>query len=295
MKQRKLKRILYSKPYLMDGLFVRSRDEAQQMALASTLTIEQVLRPLRRDADIPETTWARVDLALKAKQHRDSKQTTHKERTHNWGSNIGARRRVVTVAAAMILVVVFFTLIPSGRALAKDAFDYIMNVFGNHIKIEPTEQGPIHPGRLIDFKSSTEGTVDEFGDLIIQYGSIESFADEYEIAPIRLISDDFTCTEITLTKYCTSGASLTSTYSSPDGSIIITQEWLADDSGGMGIQSSSSDSWKRIIILDGVEMLYAIDTKDGIFDGIALLPDSMLWISAQKTVNIFEQLAYIGY
>ncbi len=294
MTERKFKRILCDKPYRMDGLFVRSRYEAKQMALASTLTIEQVLLPIRKSPDVSEATWARVDLALKAKQRKGSAQTAHIDRTRGWGSNLRTRRRVVAIAAAMILVVVFFTFIPRGRSLAKEAFDYIMNVFGNHIKIEPTEQGPIHPGRLIDFESSTEGTVDEFGDLIIQYDSIESFADEYGIAPIRLISDDFTCTRITLTKYCTSGAELTSTYSSTDGSIIISQEWLADGGGGTSFHSNS-DSWESITILNDVEMLYAIDRNDGVFDGIALLPDSVLWISAQKTVDIFEQLAYIGY
>jgi hypothetical protein len=136
MTERKLKRILHEKPYLMDGLFVRSRYEARQMALASTLTIEQVLQSIRQDPDISAVTWARVDLALKVKQHRESKHTAHKERTYDWGSNIRTRRRIVAVAAAMILVVAFFTLIPSGKTLARGAFDYFANVFENHIKIE---------------------------------------------------------------------------------------------------------------------------------------------------------------
>ncbi|MPM78366.1 hypothetical protein SDC9_125377 [bioreactor metagenome] len=151
MTERKLKRILHNKPYLMDGLFVRSRYEAQQMALASTLTIELVLQSIRQDSEISAATWARVDVALKAKQHRDSKQTTYKERTHDWGSNIRTRRRVVAVAAAMILVVAFFTLIPTGRTLAKGAFDYFANVFDNHIKIAPSGQSSMHPGVYMDW------------------------------------------------------------------------------------------------------------------------------------------------
>ena len=287
-----MKRILHSKPYMMDGLFVRSRDEARQMALASTLTIEQVLQPIRQNPDISEMTWARVDLALKAKQHRASKQTTYKERTHDWGSNIRTRRRVVAVAAAMILVVAFFTLIPTGRTLAKGAFDYFANVFDNHIKIAPSGQSSMHPGVYINSYADSGGVVNEYGDLILDYDDFESFTAEYGLFPVRLISDDFICTEITLTKYATSGVSLTSNYSSPNGNVVVTQEWLLD--GSMSFHSNS-DSWESVMILDDVELLYAIDKIDGVFDGIAMLQDSVLWISAQKSVDIFEQLPYIGY
>ena len=276
----------------MDGLFVHSRFEAQQMALASTLTIDQVLQSIIEDPDISAVTWERVDLAIRAKQRRDSEQTTHKERTHDCSSNIRTRRRVVAVAAAMILVVAFFTLIPRGRALAKGAFDYFANVFENHIKIAPTGQSSMHPGLYINYEAAPGETVNEYGDLIISYDDIESFTAEYGLAPVRLISDDFICTEITFTKYATSGASLTSSYSSPSGVIIVTQEWLVD--GGMSFHSNS-ESWESVMILDDVELLYAIDKVDGVFDGIAILPDSVLWISAQKSVDILKQLPNIGY
>ena len=219
-----MKRILHSKPYLMDGLFVRSRSEAQQMALASTLRIDQVLLSIRQDPDISATTWARVDLALKANPHRESKQTTRGERTHDWSSNIKSRRRVVAVAAAMILVVAFFTLIPSGKTLAKDAFDYIMNVFGNQIKIEPAGHGPMHPTTIDDSEKNQEELVNEFGDVVLEYETLLDFQEEYGLVPIQLISERFDCIRITLTKYEASGISLSTLYTSAKGDIVITQK-----------------------------------------------------------------------
>lgn len=292
MTERKLKRILNSKPYLMDGLFVRSRFEANHMALASMLTIEQVLQPIRQASDISAATWERVDLAIKAKQRRDSEQTTHKEQTHDWSSNIKARRRVVAVAVAMIFVVAFFTLIPSGRTLAKGVFDYFANVFENHIKIEPISQAPVYPGYVANDYIDPDETVNEYGEIIIKYDDFELFTAELGLNPIRLTADDFTRTGITLTKYAATGLSLTSQYTSSKGDIVITQDWLLD--GSMSYHSNS-DSWESVMILDGIEMLYAIDKDDGIFDGIAMLSDSVLWISAQKSVDIFEQLPHIGY
>lgn len=292
MTERKVKRILYSKPYLMDGLFVRSRYEAQQMMLASTLTIEQVLQLIRQDPDISAITWERVDLALKTRQRRDCEQTTHKERTRDWNCGIKTRRRIVAVVAAIILVVAFLTLIPIGRTLARGAFDYFANVFENHIKVEPTSQAPVYPGYVANDNINPDETVNEYGEILIEYDDFESFTDELGLHPIRLTSDDFTLAGITLTKYAATGLSLTSQYTSSSGDVVITQEWLLD--GSMSFHSNS-DSWESIIILDGVEMLYAIDKVDGIFDGIAMLSDSVLWISAQKTVDIFEQLSHIGY
>ena len=287
MKQRKLKRILYSKPYLMDGLFVRSRDEAQQMALASTLRIDQVLLSIRQDPDISATTWARVDLALKANPHRESKQTTRGERTHDWSSNIKSRRRVVAVAAAMILVVAFFTLIPSGKTLAKDAFDYIMNVFGNQIKIEPAGHGPMHPTTIDDSEKNQEELVNEFGDVVLEYETLLDFQEEYGLVPIQLISERFDCIRITLTKYEASGISLSTLYTSAKGDIVITQKWLMSEGISVG---SNSDMWESTSILEGVELLYAVDKDDGVFDGFALLNESIFWISAQPSVDIMNEL-----
>jgi len=294
MTERKLKRILNSKPYLMDGLFVRSSYEAQQMALASTLTIDQVLQSIRQDPDISVVTWARVDLALRAKQHRDSKQTTHKERTHDWGSNIRTRSRVVAVAAAMILVVAFFTLIPSGKALAKDAFDYIMNVFGNQVKIEPTGRSPLLPNQLADDGVHTNDSSEEvfIEDVVLEYESLDAFTSEYGLTPVKLISKDFVCISITLTNSETTGFSLLSRYSSADGDIVVKQKWLHDEAMSL---SSNSDNWQRIRILEGVELLYIIDEIDRVFDGVALLNDSMLWVTAQPSVDILIELPNLGY
>lgn len=291
MTERKIKRILYNKPYLMDGLFVRSRNEARQMALASTLTIEQVFQPIRQNPDISEMTWVRVDFALKAKQHRDRKQTTHRERTHDWSSNIRTRRRIVAVAAAMILAVAFFTLIPSGRALAKDAFDYFMNVFGNHIKFESTDQTSSNPITVADNEKKLEGEVNEFGDVIVHYENLDDFAEEYGLATVRLVSEKFDCTQVTLTIYEASGISLASVYMSTEGSIVITQKWLMSDNLSV---HSNSDVWESIEILGNVKLLYAIDKADGVFDGFATVDDSILWITAESGVDILRELANLG-
>lgn len=291
MTERKLKRILSSKPYLMDGLFVRSRFEAQQMALESPLTLEQVLQSIRQTSDISAATWARVDLALMAKERRDCEQTTHKERTRDLNCGIKTRRRIVAVVAAMILAVAFFTLIPIGRTMAKGAFDYFMNVFENHIKFEPTGKSSIYP-QLVDSTSISDSeVVNEYGDVIVDYDNVEAFRDSYGLVPVRLVATDFSCTKITLTKYAAAGMSLTSQYSSQNGDIVITQKWLMNDNVNVG---SNTEEWIKTIILEDVELTYCFDKTDGIFDGFALLNDSILWISAQPGVNILDELSELA-
>lgn len=287
MTERKFKRILKSKPYLMDGLFVRSHSEAQQLALASTITIEQVIRPVRQDPDITETTWARVNLALKAKEREEHYHTAIKEWFDKLSRGVKAHRRIIAVAAAVVLVVAFFTLIPRGRALAKGAFDYFMNVFENHIKIKPTDQTSQYPTYIADVSENSKDVVNENGDEITEYKNLDDFTDEFGLVPIQLVSEKFDCAQITLTEYEASGISLSTHYTSTEGDIVITQKWLMSDNISA---HSNSDTWESIRILENAELLYAIDKVDGVFDGFAILNESFLWISAQPSVDIFQEL-----
>ena len=276
---------------MMDGMFVRSRFEAQQMALASTLTMEQVLRPLRQDPDISETTWARVDMALKMKERKEQYRVTIKVRFDELSRGTKAHRRIVAVVTAVILVVAFFTLIPSGRTLAKGAFDYFMNVFGNHIKFMSTDQTSSNSITVADDERKSGGEVNEFGDVIIRYEKADDFFEEYGFVPIQLTSEKFDCSQITLTIYEASGISLTSVYTSTEGNIVITQKWLMSDNLSV---HSNSDAWESTEILGNVKLLYAIDKVDGMFDGFATVDDSILWITAESGVEILRELANLG-
>jgi hypothetical protein len=53
---------------------------------------------------------------------------------------------------------------------------------------------------------------------------------------------------------------------------------------------SNSDTWESVIILENTELLYAIDKVDGVFDGFTILNESFLWISAQPSVDILQEL-----
>lgn len=294
MTERKFKRILKNKPYLMDGLFARSRYEAQQMAIASTLTIEQVLRPIRQSSDITESTWARVDLALKAKERRENLNITINGRLEELIHDVKAHRRMIAFAVAIMLVIVFFTLIPRGRTLAKGAFDYFMKVFENHIKIEPVGQSQMFPKQVTDTDLYTdESNEEEFiEDIVQEYASLDAFASDYGLTPVKLISKNFVCISITLTKSETTGFSLLSRYSSTDGDIVVKQKWLFDEKMNLG---SNNDNWQMVRILEGIELLYVIDEIDSVFDGVTLLDDSVLWVTAQPAVDILSELSNLGY
>ncbi len=172
--------------------------------------------------------------------------------------------------------------------MAKGAFDYFMNVFENYIKFEPTGKSSIYPQLVDNTSISDSEVVNEYGDVIVDYDSFEAFMDSYGLVPVRLVATDFSCTKITLTKYAAAGMSLTSQYSSQYGDIVITQKWLMNDNMNVG---SNTDEWITTIILEDVELTYCFDKVDGIFDGFALLKDSILWISAQPGVNILAELS----
>ena len=166
-----------------------------------------------------------------------------------------------------------------------------MNVFENHIKFKSTDQTSSNPITEADNEKKLEGKVNEFGDVIVHYENLDDFAEEYGLATIRLVSEKFDCTQVTLTIYEASGISLTSVYTSTEGSIVITQKWLMSDNLSV---HSNSDAWESIEILGNVKLLYAIDKVDGVFDGFATVDDSILWITAESGVDILRELANLG-
>ena len=94
-----------------------------------------------------------------------------------------------------------------------------------------------------------------------------------------------------MTIYEASGISLTSLYSSSEGDIVITQKWLMSE--GLSVHSNS-DEWESTEILGNVKLSYALDKVDGVFDGVAIVDDSILWISAESGVDILRELANLG-
>lgn len=289
--ERKFKKILKSKPYLLDAQFKRSRTEARQLALASSVTIEQAIQQIKQHSDIPAETWLHVDSALMLKHLHDKRRQRFAAFGRSIKSRIQAHRQLAVAALIIVLLLSFFTLVPTGRALAEEAFAYIMSVFENHIIIEPTDQSSIYPGYITNKDVDSGETVNEYGEAVAELTDFESFSAEYGLTPVRLVSDGFACTGITLTKYAATGMTLVSQYTSSAGDIVITQEWFID--GSMSFHSNE-DFTESLSILDGIKLFYAIDNVDGVFDGIATLKDSVLWISAQGSVDILKELSNLG-
>ena len=227
----------------MTDFFKRSRSEARQLVAASNLTIEQVIHAAKVHANLPVDEWKHVDSALTQKKLHDMRQQRLVSFVDMLRSGIQAHKRLAITAAIILITFVLFALVPRGQTLAKGAFDYFTNIFENKIKIEPTSEGPIYPGYAADNEDSDE-VVNEYGEVIVEFDDFESFAEEYGLSPVQLISDDFACTEITLTKYAATGLSLMSRYASSNGEIVIIQEWFIE--GSMSIQSNSDlrNPWK---------------------------------------------------
>ncbi len=272
----------------MTGLFKRSRSEARQLAAVSNLTIEQVIHAAKVHANLPVDGWVNVDSALTQKHLRDVRQQRLVSFVNMLRSGIQAHKRLAITAAIILITFVLFALVPRGQTLAKGAFDYFANIFESKMKIEPTSEGPIYPEYVAEIEVDPGGTVNENGDVIIEFDDFETFSTKYGLAPVQLISDDFERVGITLTKYSTGGISLRSQYTSSDGDVVVTQKWLVPNSLSIG---SNGSEWITVKILGDIELTYCIDETDGIFDGFATYDDTILWISAQPEVDILNELS----
>jgi hypothetical protein len=271
---------------------MRSVADAEKLAKKSTLTAEQVIQRAKCKLDLPIETWEHVEETLAGIARRNRRVHYAKILQNTTVRAFRAHRRMAIAFLIALVTLAFFTLIPVGRTMAKSAFDYIANVFETYIRFEPSAHMSQEPEYVaVEDDSSLDGEI-IFSETTIVYKDFETFSSEFGLQPIQFVSDNYICTRIIVTQHETMGLSLSSQYSSPDGDVVFTQEWLTGDCVNAYI---NNESWEKTYILDGVELYYSSDNTDGRIDGFAVLNDSLLWITAQPSVDIINELSNIAY
>ncbi len=274
MTEHKFRKLLQEKPYLISDMFLRSKTSAEEFAAASTLTPEQVLCRAKQHLDLPDAVWEHAQNMLSRQQQRNQPfqylvewvRTTIKKIRMHWRQSL--------VYIAIILALAFFTLIPAGRTLAQGAFNYVMNVFQNHVKI--SEQNHT------DNYNIDSSSIDNIEASIVQYGEIEEFISATGYYPIYLSMPGYECSTISRENDPIDGVSLRTVYIASDNeSVVLVQSWHTGNTIDMG----SNTDYIETSILGGQQFVYSVDAIDGIYDGVCILSDSVLFVSASQNVD----------
>lgn len=272
MTNRKLTSYLREHPYLLDDSFVMTTSAAQAVidAAEHVLSFEEMIAGAK--SRFPQYTaqqWAEFDrsIALGKKPRPQSKKRQRRRgqyRRHYWSA----------IAGLIVAIVIFLTLIPTGRSLAKAAFDYIFSVIGNQAEI--TQQSFNTAG---DPGSNSQTSFDR-----AELSNMEEFESKTGLTPFLLNADWLKIVRIEDDYDADFGYTLWTYYQDREGnSIRLSQEWFTGQK--MYVQTSD-DAFKSVKIRNNFVLYYGVDPEDGQFGGVVMLGDSFLFIGADREISL---------
>ncbi|MEA4915400.1 MAG: hypothetical protein VB061_12610 [Christensenella sp.] len=290
MSQQKTDALIRDRLYLVDDLFVRSETEAKALATQCTISARTLVMRAEAKSGLSEEFWAGFYNALDAADQRaiGSWRNRWKEIWHS----VRKHRRVAVTSLILMMILAFFTLVPTGRAIANEIFDYFAQVIGMQLNISKTdhqqasEQGDYQTPEPLP--EEAQAALDSGEELKIvsdpvYYDSVADFEAASGMDAFTLDSDQLTCTSVMETDHMFAGKMLQTTYQMPDGkNLYVMEQWLT----GEGQNTSTGGTFKEKQVLSGKTMYYTDDAENGMFDGIVLLDNSVLQITTDADVDI---------
>lgn len=289
MNQRKANAFIRERLYLVDDLFVRSEKDAQALASQCTMSARALVMRAEAKSDLPEESWQGFYRALDAADRRAS--DSWRKKLHDALRSLRRHRRFAISTLIIVLILAFFTLVPAGRAIANDIFDYFAKVVGMQLEISQTQRQQFYDENGYDVPSTLPQEAQDAlaaGEEIqmesdpVYYESVAAFETASGLDAFNLDSDQLTCTSVFDSDHLITGKTLHIIYQMQDGkNIYIMQQWFTGD----GESASTGGTFKERQVLDGRTMYYTDDAPDGMFDGVVLLDTSILMISADAGVD----------
>ena len=292
MNQKRAKEYIRNKLYLIDDLFVRSEEEANELAKQCMVSARALVMRAEARSDLPSKAWEGFYHAL---DEMDHKALNHwQDKLKEFMRHLRRHSRLAIGSLILLLAIAFFTLVPAGRAIAQSIFNYVISVFDKRLEIEQADEKALYDARGYDVpevptqEQIAEYGYDEDGNLIltkepIYYDSVAAFEAVYGLDAFELKSDQLTCVEVIENNHIFMGKSLRSDYQTADHlSVHVIEQWYKGDGSSVNFRGEV----KQKEVLDGRTMVYAIDTENGSFDGFVLLENSILWIYADKGVDL---------
>lgn len=246
MTDRKIRKTISEYIYIIDGIFVRSASEAKLLAEQCSCTADELVYRAERRSDLPTENWAGFHEALcKTANSRGTMKPINPFivflRNH---------RRLAVAGIIILLIISFFTLVPTGRALAKEAFEIIISIFDEQLHAQQTEELENLPP--IDF-----------GTLPDQFQTLEEAADQIGRPVAKLSDASYTMNRITLDKIENVMLTLRTEYSVPNGGTLMLIQAIYNGQGSWGSSVSADDNQVETIVNKNGLTFYLGTMRDG--------------------------------
>lgn len=292
MNQKKSREYIRKRLHQIDGLFVRSEEEAKALAAQCRVSTRALIMRAEASSSLPAENWSGFYFALDAADRRAA--GNWREKLNDLLRSFRRHGKLALGGLFLALALAFFTLVPAGRAIAERIFNYVITVFDKQLEIDQAEEKARYDARGYDVPEGIpevkleEYGHDENGNLVIMtepvyYNSVADFESVYSLEAFQLVSDQLRCVEVYEYNHIVTGKTLRSHYLTADNlKVNVVEQWYEGDGQSVFFRG---DIIERTV-LDGRIMQYAIDTANGSFDGFVLLENSILGIYADEGVDL---------
>ena len=272
MLEQEFKKLIAGFPNLVDGRFVMSQSQAEQLIRDSNWCppLEQIVKRAKKRSDLPDSAWEPFD-RLVEKEHS----TLNRRNTGVGVISKGMCRGIVAIAALVAFITFFFTVTSTGKAWAKQLYNFILTVRDGGYTISPEVP---YDFPAVDYEEKHYSSYEEFEkDTGYKAYKFKNTL-ELPVEDIRAVKSN-------------SGFSLYATFILNDGNrICIYQHWQIT-SEYFGSVSDCEQKWTHKLS-DGNTLNCFIDSTDGFFLAVSIIDDSLITIIADDGVDysyyIFE-------
>lgn len=272
MLEQKFKKLIAGFPNLVDGRFVMSQSQVEQLIRDSNWCppLEQIVKRAKKRSDLPDSAWEPFD-RLVEKEHS----TLNRRNTGVGVISKGMCRGIVAIAALVAFITFFFTVTSTGKAWAKQLYNFILTVRDGGYTISPEVP---YDFPAVDYEEKHYSSYEEFEkDTGYKAYKFKNTL-ELPVEDIRAVKSN-------------SGFSLYATFILNDGNrICIYQHWQIT-SEYFGSVSDCEQKWTHKLS-DGNTLNCFIDSTDGFFLAVSIIDDSLITIIADDGVDysyyIFE-------
>jgi len=292
LNQKKSREYIRKRLHQIDGLFVRSEEEAKLLAAQCRVSARALIMRAQASSALPAENWNGFYDALDAADRRAA--GDWREKLNDLLRSFRRHGRLALGGLILALALAFFTLVPAGRAIAERIFNYVITVFDKQLEIDQAEEKALYEQRGYDVPEElTQEQIaqfgyDEDGNLnmmteSVYYDSVAEFEAIYSLDAFELASDQLIFVDAIEENHILTGKSLRTNYLTADDlKVNVIELWYQGD----GQSVSFRGEVKQRTVLGDRTMQYAIDSADGSFDGFVLLENSVLRIYADKGVDL---------
>jgi hypothetical protein len=290
LNQKKSREYIRKRLNQLDGMFVRSEEEAKALAAQCRVSPRALIMRAQASSTLPAENWSGFYDALDAADRRAA--GDWREKLNDLLRTFRRHGRLALGGLIIALALAFFTLVPAGRAIAERIFNYVITVFDKQLEIDQAEEKALYEQRGYDVPDVMTGdqleSFDENGNLVqteepIHYSSVADFEAVYQLDAFELNSDQLRCVDVIEENHFFTGKSLRTNYLTADDlKVNVIELWYQGDGSSITFRGEI----KEKTVLGDRTMQYAIDPADGTFDGVVLLENSVLRIYADKGVNL---------